>query len=401
MAKLVVATWNRMPTLGDNRGYKTRLKDLAKAVRLTDDMVRQENFEADGLIKAIFVAPEYLFAKEWGGVYKSGSVWMRGIRSLSETIHNQIHNELVALSKRYPRILIVPGTITWLPPVDENALIRAYQYYGVKAAASAGIPFDKTNGVSALLKSYFNLDDKGLAALKQNKAQFRQSLNEALADYIEDSDFARDQMLYKSGQTRKLADTVFGKMASSMMRNTMYVLLNGKERYVYDKHANYGECATGLFGNPKPAMGTVYLPGINSGTAEIEGLRFGFEVCMDHGLRTLGTLQRASKDRPDIHIIVSDCVDYEDANALVRNGGYVIHASTSLSETVVFQKNPARSNARSLGTDLAGGTKLLFWEIDIDAYDSFSLAGTFMDPQRPATRWAPVQVPKNPFRSGS
>jgi hypothetical protein len=77
-------------------------------VQLTGKMVRNQGFEADGLIKVIFAAPEYLISKEREGLYKAGKKWMRGIRPLSEDTHNNILQELIALSKRFPRILIIP-----------------------------------------------------------------------------------------------------------------------------------------------------------------------------------------------------------------------------------------------------------------------------------------------------
>jgi hypothetical protein len=406
MAKMVVATWNRQQTMYDQRGLAERLNDLKQAVQLTDDKMRAQNYDSDGFIKAIFAAPEYLFARKAAGAQWNGSAWEQGLRSYSQTLRDQVFLQLEALSKRYPRILIIPGTITWLPTVTEkqlNKLARAYMYYLIQAAAQIGIHYDANFWVAAVRK-FFKISSKDFAALSNE--QIQNLLSRTSGKLLRYGQIGVDQRIAAPELPAMLAETAFSKTAAVIMRNTMYVMLNGKKAYKYDKHANYGECAVGLLNdewrieNPIHPANVVFRPGIGSGTTVIEGIRFGFEVCMDHGLGTLSSLYRPGRDLPDIHVIVSDYVDFDDNNAVVRNGGYVIHASTHPDENAVFQKNPGKTAAPSLGSAKVGGTDLRFWEIDIAVNDGFTLAGTFMDPSRPRTQWAPVNTPNKPFRSG-
>jgi hypothetical protein len=70
-------------------------------MRFTDKMVRDQHSDADGFIKGIFDAPEYLFAKDCESLQGADWQWMRADRSLYGDTHKDIVQELIALSKTF------------------------------------------------------------------------------------------------------------------------------------------------------------------------------------------------------------------------------------------------------------------------------------------------------------
>jgi len=87
-----------------------RFTHLRHAVEMTARKIAEEQFEADGLIRGIFVAPEDLFAARNAGLEIEG---VTRSRSMSSARHDLVINWLTRLSERHRRILIVPGTIAW------------------------------------------------------------------------------------------------------------------------------------------------------------------------------------------------------------------------------------------------------------------------------------------------
>src|SRR5262249_8288261 len=144
----------------------------------------------------------------------------------------------------------------------------------------------------------------------------------------------------------------------------------------------------------------VFAPGARSGIQQIEGIRFGFEVCLDHFLGTLSRQLRQGRQL-DVQVVMSDAVDYNSAHTVVRDGGFFVHASTTSSVTGVWQMNQHQAvPAPSLGLNVVDGTELSHWDMEVDVDDPFSLSGTFMENPRslfPQRKWT-VQTTKNPFR---
>ena len=158
------------------------------------------------------------------------------------------------------------------------------------------------------------------------------------------------------------------------MHNAAYAFLNGEIKYVYHKHANYQET---LHSHPD----VIYVPGMNSGFAEIDGIGFGFEICLDHGVGALNMFARPERRRPDVQVILSDYVANTPANVNARPGGYVVHASTHAGVNGVYAV-PAAGQMTPLpaaASGTAAGAPLHHWEIDVDFDAGFTLAGTFME----------------------
>jgi len=108
---------------------------------------------------------------------------------------------------------------------------------------------------------------------------------------------------------------------TKLMRNTAPVFHDGDCLLKYHKHGDFFEAKS-----PEDGL---FIPGNGKKTCELNGLRFGFEICLDHNL---GILQNALKNDVDklvdIHIVCSAAVKNETSNMMNRRGGFFLHAST-------------------------------------------------------------------------
>ncbi len=251
------------------------------------------------LIKSIFVAPEYLVAKPeieaWG--------WHRAV---SEVEKDRAVLEFQKLSRLYPRMLIVPGSIAWYRDLDAAQARRDLNYY-----------------------QYVNVNP-----------------------------------WHKQVALQKTADL---PNRSRMMRNTTWALLNGQVRFLYNKQGDFNE----VVGTNK---NTIFIPGGRRGVCDIENLRIGFEICLDHNLGMLASELRPDKDPPHIHIVCSAWVKNNSANMAVRHGGYYVHASTAATQGGVWKWDGlARTWTQASAT---GGGDMWFFEIDVHTEDDDDLFAT-------------------------
>lgn len=140
--------------------------------------------------------------------------------------------------------------------------------------------------------------------------------------------------MYVSPSPKDKRAQLQGSAHDHMMRNTAYILFNGRVQFKYHKNADYHEAV----GDAK----TVFVPGGKVGTCEVAGIRFGIEICFDHTMAMLKTgvaqhtAGRGGKDMvpPTIHIVTSDSTDSVEANYQLRDQGYFVHASTGNSSVV-------------------------------------------------------------------
>src|SRR5262249_17383957 len=106
-----------------------------------------------------------------------------------------------------------------------------------------------------------------------------------------------------------------------VLRNSAYVFLNGQCVFHYIKQGNFHE----EVGEPEG----VYVPGAKSGVVQIEGIWFGFEICLDHMFGYLSRQIRKNRELM-VHIVVSATVDkVREHRDFLPIGGYYIHASTA------------------------------------------------------------------------
>ncbi len=386
MAKLVVSTWNRDRADNAQKGYgmKARLSTLEAAVAKTQQQIDASAFKAKGLIRGIFVAPEYLFALKFAGGTMGATKYPR---ALWVSKHDNILKSLAAISRRFPRILFIPGTITWKTMLDLDDVEKRLKYYEGREANK------KIEGaeLKMILKREWRWDlNNGTLCCKDDRVNYQNTygapmptapLSDADIQRIEQQNpqyfqimldwTVRNPEMYLSTKTarQRLADP----NVNQMMFNTAYVFLNGQIVHKYNKQGNFDE----EFGDAS----VVFVPGARRGVQTIEGIRFGFEICLDHAA---GYLVRQSRGggQVDVQIIMSDFVRNDDLaqTLIIRPGGYLIHASTAIDYEGVgmVQPNHQITPAAQLGADTVDGSDLFHWLIDLKVHDPFDLRNTFM-----------------------
>jgi predicted amidohydrolase len=254
--------------------------------------VNQARLQHDNAFLGIFIAPEYY----WTLPDPLGKRHFLNIDS-----KNQIELALKQLSKSYPRILIVPGTVHYDVQLDAQGKIEA-GYQLLKAAK------DRILREQALANPKSVLD-KSMKHQQTGPNSKVASMNELA-----------DKLLDKTTAPKKV-------------HNLTYLLLDGKIWSQYDKHTDFYETKSI---SPDRSM---FIPGTQDECPEIGNatrkFRFGVEICFDHGN---GVLKRRNPTNLHFHIVVSDCVGNQMGNVAVKNGGYFLHASTNYNNSVVWHK---------------------------------------------------------------
>ena len=67
MAQILVSTWNQLHSAHNSTPCLIRIDQLDVALKATQAQIDARQLESDGVIKAIFTAPEYFFARENAG----------------------------------------------------------------------------------------------------------------------------------------------------------------------------------------------------------------------------------------------------------------------------------------------------------------------------------------------
>jgi hypothetical protein len=385
--KLVVGLWSKSSTLDPTDSARprsnasvvgaidARIAGMRKCLEKLKARVDSKNISASQAIRGIFAAPEYSFQKPNALGYNGVDARYYG-HSLKQEQKEHAVAKLQELSRDFPTILMVPGTVAWKKPLDragtearkrdpltgqrtgplktlgrrEKAIAQMDRYAPSGRAITTYYTINITPAVKDAIKAYltdegYDDSDGNVDIIKDDPKAFR----DALDDYYAEPD--RDTLLGLfdkiPGQAKKKKRLA---TATSMMRNTAFVLLDGRVRFKYNKVGDYHE-AIGDHGD------TVFVNGDMVGLGTIHGIRFGFEICLDHALGTLSQLikQTPGGTRPDVHIVVSDKVSNVNKNMKPREGGYFLHASTDDAATGVYKHSSSGKSAR---TDFAHTTVL-------------------------------------------
>jgi predicted amidohydrolase len=256
------------------------------------DSVDQTRLQQDNAFLGIFIAPEYY----WTLPDPLGKRQFLNVES-----KNRIELALKQLSKTYPKILLVPGTIHYDVQLDTQSKIEA-GYQLLKAAKDRILREQALANPKSVLDRSMQHQPTGV----NSKVA---SMNE-LADNLLDK-----------------------KTALKKVHNLTYLLLDGTVMSQYDKHTDFYESKS-----ISPDR-SVFIPGTQDECPEIGNatrkFRFGVEICFDHAN---GVLRRTTPTNLHFHIVVSDHVGNQLANVAMNNTGYFLHASTKYDNSVVWHK---------------------------------------------------------------
>jgi hypothetical protein len=354
------------------------LAALAQVIKLDPSQSQQH------AIKGIFVAPEYFLAAPTPGEYDGGQHTFRR-RSVSEDEKNTALQRLSWTSGLYyPDILIVPGTIAWTksfkrpgPPQANKPSRVAKSMLALQEAnkinpQTGDYVRSNINEIRTLFwKSFGN--DARVSGYKGKKLLIEKDEMVDLIDTVRGGQGAG--LTWFKGVERKIdthefkakklwKDHVSNNPAiTQLMRNTAPVFHDGDCLLKYHKHGDFFEAISDNDG--------LFIPGNGKKTCELNGLRFGFEICLDHNL---GILQNALKNDVDklvdIHIVCSAAVDNVTSNMMNRRGGFFLHASIYGNDSSVWKNNGGQQTkvAHLKGLQL-GVNGLQVWRLNLSNED--------------------------------
>ncbi|GGF47213.1 hypothetical protein GCM10007301_03250 [Azorhizobium oxalatiphilum] len=343
----VVGLWSVATPAGDftASAMQQRISDLERALTAFRSHVNRQKLPSAQKIKGIFVAPEYYLAQVNAMSVSNSRVVER---TISVPDRNSAVGRIAQISKTFPEILIIPGTIAW-----KKTFARAEDDYKLT---------DRRKRALDHMGYFFDLDSQ-----QELPGMRAGTLSHKGVDLFRPSATDRTHMI--AGSTE--INTTVGKKTFHhrgkvlyYMRNTAYVFLDGQNVYSYHKSGDYYESVN--------TSETVFIPSRKPPVKvlpvrEAQEMSFGFEICLDHNI---GMLQRHLKEQgipaPDFHIISSATVTNDTNKMCMRNGGYVLHASSYMGNTGVF------ANRRGLKTEVeedtftyACGYPLRIWTISV------------------------------------
>jgi len=260
--------------------------------------------------KGVFLAPEYYFTKPDPGKKRE---------PLDEAARLQLERNLLSLSNRYPEILIVPGTVFYAKPLvrgPESSQFRFDPATGTRTLLKTSDP-DRRDRINKKVKAYIVSVPAQRSAADADLRRWAGTGFQAGAHHVPSLQEIRASVLDPSKDPW-------------IVRNTAYLLLGGRRIAKYDKQSDWGE-AIG-----KSPDDLAFVPGVHKQAPEIGGIRFGTEVCFDHGN---GMLARRNITPLHFHLLVSDWVRTSLANMAMSAKGYFLHASTNYQESCVWWRD--------------------------------------------------------------
>jgi hypothetical protein len=299
MKDILVALWSRN-THEPRRMLADTIHPLRQAVRQTHEkaaaVVRQK-----GDLQSIFVAPEFLFTAPQSS---PGSTGMKKNR------RDWVLEKIQKMSQDSPGMLLIPGTIVFKEAVTPQSAARA------------------------ILNLSHAVEPKPLKEAR--KAPIRPYVSYESSDQDADS----SKLLYQSQieELTRYEQNQVSRMPSSgtsqfLIKNRTYVYFNGEKKFSYGKKCNMGD-----FANDSDRG--IFVPGRHEGVTTINGLKMGFEVCLDHSLGTLKN--HLLKTDLDFHVIASAEVNNVYTEICVADGGYLLHASANEKFSKVMRKLPMK-----------------------------------------------------------
>lgn len=280
----------------------------------------------------IFVAPEYMFVSS--GFKLQGIGDLKRNRFLSRKEHDQIVAELQRISQQYGRdLLFVPGTIAYreeLPnqPVDRMERVTIAQQHIKTSARTLESQFKQPG------QSYLDVTIAG--------------------PLIGKSAITPQKKLKVLDVAKKFSSTFY------TATNIAYMFTNGKIVGSYAKRSDYHEVLPGAH------VSTIFVPGIKPGRATVGGINFGIEICLDHGIGVLKGTPSVTGDLPRVHMICSATVGFNPNGVHVREGGYLIHASSNGANAWILRQLGGWKAPEGLTSEVINGWELRMGVIELD-----------------------------------
>jgi predicted amidohydrolase len=297
----IVSEESDLPQTYKLKGLGKALKQIERLEKLVasawEAITTQRQAHPVTNYQCVFVAPEYFFSNQR----------YRNDRFFSHDVKRTIIQRLSTLAKRFPQLLIVPGTVLWTKDLYDKQLV------------SRGL-FRKPKVVRTFNQARF---DKAKARIEA--AGSTHGTQTSLKGWSHTRD----------DQTREV----------KIAQNVAYLCL-GATMLKYQKVGNYKEVE-----NEKDEL--VFVPGSLIGRFTVGGVKYGLEVCMDHALGVFDSSVQSPDDKVHVQIVVSSFVSVkQNPNALVT-----VHSST-MKQTVYSGDKPGIAETTGTNPIRFGGEKV-------------------------------------------
>ena len=310
MKRIHVGMWCLDTVSKQNLGTQLRLKMLADELKkfnahclrmdekIEENLTRKEKERnRQSKMNAIFIAPENLFCRP---LTEDRGFRYGDTRHLNETQKNEILRDLKVLSKKYPKMLIIPGSISWKKPITRPL--------GTDRPWWKQLATD--NPFAALAVPEPSRREKSISRVRANRRTLGIGRDEPLSvalGFVNESTPA-------STPREKVTHL---ESATDIAKNTSYVVFNGELLVKYNKSSDFHEVLDG--------PGTVFIPGAVAARFKCDGMFFGLDICMDNNYASL----QEDASTVDIHILISAATEGEPKNANLKSGGWFIHCSSN------------------------------------------------------------------------
>jgi predicted amidohydrolase len=344
--------------------------------------------------KGIVLAPEYFFVRptstpgpiqpsnngdvirQLGGSSDDG--YSLDSKDTKEHFINTINN----LSAMFPRIIIIPGTISWRKSLGEKAFKMALAVWQnnksrrMAPPAYGSMPWPAPSNTEKLAQISYHLDNQ-----QEPKGEFYYAKNTASVHFGGAKIFKH----HKTVDFREVTHphtTLSSK--NTQWRSVRYEDGGGDQgwwEWDQEKHIN-------------AAADTVFIPGpADRGRVfTSQGLRFGIEICADHHHFPLK--EELGSATVDFHVVLSASVQISHADGVcARSGGYLLHCSSEYnSEPSVEKKGRDWSGApgkKLLATPLRRSKS---WSGSLERLDGDNLTGIWQKKGASLHRVNPIAV---------
>lgn len=314
MADIVFALWT-YPTLDKSKLQKTideRFAAMEKQVEKVASTVTNlgTDIQAANAFHAIFAAPEYFFTAP-GKTRAALTVKQKDL----------LYLRLAALSKKYPKILMIPGSVFFKEEVNTLTDLNKMKSHLIMSEITAKKTLAKRD-YEDVLTGWTTGGGSHIPALKD------------------------------------IAEELDEGVTGERVRNVAYIFLGGDRQAMYDKHVDFTE-AMGV--SPDNLF---FIPGTQDQCPVIGNFKFGLEICFDHAS---AVLSRRKPSKLDFHVVLSAYTDNEEGNMAMANGGFFLHSSSSVKATGAYIRKSDGGVAKLISAPKSPKEgDLLLYRVDID-----------------------------------
>jgi hypothetical protein len=304
MRQIVVGLWSR-PVKSKHKSVGATLFQLGQAMAKTKEAADALGLRpADGRLRTIFIAPEFLFTSRREEDDHSGST------GLERYQRNAILTQLDQLAEAHPSMLLVPGTIVFKEPLNEKTATKAL--VNLRNALAPKTKSEPRTRPIPIHKTQEYTD-------KYNDLSISEGSKKVYEEQIAELTLHEKNTVIRQP----------GVMDRFLIKNRTYVYFDKKKLFSYGKKCNMNDFA-------EDAEKGIYVPGKKEGIIQVDRAKVGFEICFDHSIGILK--DHMNGPSLDLHVICSAEVPNNHANFAVKANGYVLHASSSPDFTTVFKK---------------------------------------------------------------